>query len=773
MKNKFKTSLILTIFFFLFSTAYSLELNIQAQNITVDKNKNLTSLSGSVKASDDKNNILTSDKAIYKKENGVFQSLGETSVTTSEGYELIGKNIYFDNKKKIIWSNEKSILKDLSNNKITMNKFEYSTEKNFFKSVDEVKVIDQNKNEYIFSQIYIDEKKREIIGTDIKAFFNDDSLKSNPKNKPRYFANTIYIDNNQSTFEKGIFTVCDYRENDKCPPWSIQAGKINHNSSKKTVYYDNAILKIYDVPIFYFPKLSHPDPTVKRRSGFLIPYLTDSKNLGLGVRTPYFLALSKDKDITFSPSLYASENPLLNAEYRQIFSDSSLKIDAGYTDGYKNTTVKKKAGSKSHVFAKFIKSFKDSIKKNKKLIVQLQRTNNQKYLKLYKLKSDLVDYETNKLENFLDYTVEDDKSFFGLRATVYESLIDTSKDKFEYIAPDIIYDKNLFVSEDYGILDYRLNLKYHNYDTNKESSFFVNDFDWKSNNNYLFNNVESYFKTKVRNINYVSNNVENLKNNEDNFEIMAALGYYGELKLQNKNNKINQFLTPKFLVRYSPGSMRKSEDNNKLSYLDVFSLDRLSGGYNLETGFSTSIGFEYELKSKETEFDLNIGQVINEKENRNKGSKSSLDQRFSDIVGESNLKMNQNVELKYNFSLDQNYQVFNYNELGVKFDYDPIKINFSFIQEQNHIGNQEYIVSGFEVKAGERAKFSFENKRNLLTDASEFYDLSYEYINDCLRAGLVYRREFYDDSELEPENSLMFKITIVPFGDISSPSFNR
>ena len=177
-------------------------------------------------------NILTSDKAIYKKENGVFQSLGETSVTTSEGYELIGKNIYFDNKKKIIWSNEKSILKDLSNNKITMNKFEYSTEKNFFKSVDEVKVIDQNKNEYIFSQIYIDEKKREIIGTDIKAFFNDDSLKSNPKNKPRYFANTIYIDNNQSTFEKGIFTVCDYRENDKCPPWSIQAGKINHNFKK-------------------------------------------------------------------------------------------------------------------------------------------------------------------------------------------------------------------------------------------------------------------------------------------------------------------------------------------------------------------------------------------------------------------------------------------------------------------------------------------------------------------------------------------------------------
>ena len=67
---------------------------------------------------------------------------------------------------------------------------------------------------------------------------------------------------------------------------------------------------------------------------------------------------------------------------------------------------------------------------------------------------------------------------------------------------------------------------------------------------------------------------------------------------------------------------------------------------------------------------------------------------------------------------------------------------------------------------------SFKTKRNLVTNSSEFYNLSYEYINDCLRAGLVYRREFYKDSELEPEDSLMFKITLVPFGNLNSPSFD-
>ena len=72
----------------------------------------------------------------------------------------------------------------------------------------------------------------------------------------------------------------------------------------------------------------------------------------------------------------------------------------------------------------------------------------------------------------------------------------------------------------------------------------------------------------------------------------------------------------------------------------------------------------------------------------------------------------------------------------------------------------------------ENTRLSFETKKDLITNSSEFYNLSYEYTNDCLRAGLVYRREFYKDSEVEPEDCLMFKITLIPFGDINSPSFN-
>jgi LPS-assembly protein len=78
-----------------------------------------------------------------------------------------------------------------------------------------------------------------------------------------------------------------------------------------------------------------------------------------------------------------------------------------------------------------------------------------------------------------------------------------------------------------------------------------------------------------------------------------------------------------------------------------------------------------------------------------------------------------------------------------------------------------------QLTKGTNGLFGFEMKRNIITDSSEYYNLSYEYLNDCLRAGLVYRREFYNDSEIEAENSLMFKITLTPFGDVRSPSFNR
>ena len=76
-----------------------------------------------------------------------------------------------------------------------------------------------------------------------------------------------------------------------------------HDNIKKTIYYDNALIKVYDIPIFFLPKLSHPDPSVKRRSGFLPPSF-DTKNLGSGISLPYFWAIGKDRDMTIRNNIF-------------------------------------------------------------------------------------------------------------------------------------------------------------------------------------------------------------------------------------------------------------------------------------------------------------------------------------------------------------------------------------------------------------------------------------------------------------------------------------
>ena len=771
MKNKFIISILFLIFF---QKSFAENLNIQSKEIFIDKKTKTTVFKNEVVAIDDKKNIFKGDYAEYKKDLKLLKSIGETSIETSKGYFLTGSNITFDNLNNLIKSKDPAVLKDLENNNIYLDQFEYSTEKNFFRSKGKIKVIDSKNNTYNFSQVFIDEKNKEILGTDIKSFLNDDSFKINPQNKPRVFANTVKIKDQQTQFTKSVFTLCDYRKEDKCPPWSLQAKQMTHDKIKKTIYYDNAVIKVYDFPIFYVPKLSHPDPTVDRRSGFLPPVFTDGKNLGPSIQLPYFWALDTDKDFTFTNRLFASEHPLFLGEYRQALAGANLILDFGYTGGYKKGTETKKEGDKSHLFSKFVKNFKGKGNSENNLELSVQNTSHDKYMKLYKIKSNLVDYEEDTLENSLNYTHENENLFLGFQASAFETLKENYNDKYEYILPDMVVSRNLFSDNKYGNLDFQSNLKIHNYDTNKFEKFLINDLDWKFRNFSLPSGVQGSFLGKLKNVNYETKNVSNYKNDLTN-ELFGAIGYLSEINLlKSTENNSSHALTPKMLLRYAPGHMRKENSNSRLNHLNVFTLDRMNTYDNFENGASATIGFEYEIKNVGSEFDFTLAQILNDKENKNMPSSSSLDEKLSDLVGRTKYTfLNDKTDITYDFAIDQNYKDLNYSSIGSEFNFNPIKFNISYLQEKKHIGDQEYFTTNLEYASGKNSLFAFETKRNLVTNSSEFYNLSYEYLNDCLRAGIVYRREFYNDSELEPENSLMFKVTLTPFGDIQSPSFDR
>ena len=131
-----------------------------------------------------------------------------------------------------------------------------------------MKLEDRNNNLLKLSSAYINTKTNNLFGKDV--FLELKNNKPNVNNEPRLKGNSVRNDENFTDITKGVFTTC--KRTEKCPAWQLSAKKLQHDKKKRTINYSDAILKIYDVPVIYFPKFSHPDPTVNRQSGFFSPF---------------------------------------------------------------------------------------------------------------------------------------------------------------------------------------------------------------------------------------------------------------------------------------------------------------------------------------------------------------------------------------------------------------------------------------------------------------------------------------------------------------------
>lgn len=133
-----------------------------------------------------------------------------------------------------------------------------------------------------------------------------------------------------TTFHNGVYTACEPCEDkpDKAPTWRVKARKIIWNGEKKTVRFENANFEFFGFPLAYLPAFEIADPTVKRKSGFLIPSIAFNNELGVGVKVPYYFALSPTYDLTVTGSGYTKQGFLGEAEWRQRFNNGqyTLKI---------------------------------------------------------------------------------------------------------------------------------------------------------------------------------------------------------------------------------------------------------------------------------------------------------------------------------------------------------------------------------------------------------------------------------------------------------------
>jgi LPS-assembly protein len=135
---------------------------------------------------------------------------------------------------------------------------------------------------------------------------------------------------NYTVFENGVYTACaPCKDDPKKPPlWQVKGMRIIHDQIDKMLYFENAQLEFFGVPLAYIPYFSAPDPTVKRKTGFLMPAYTTNSTYGFGIETPFYWAIAPDYDATINPRFMTEQGVLFQGEFRQRLMDGSYQIRA-------------------------------------------------------------------------------------------------------------------------------------------------------------------------------------------------------------------------------------------------------------------------------------------------------------------------------------------------------------------------------------------------------------------------------------------------------------
>ncbi|NHB77314.1 LPS-assembly protein LptD [Rhodobacter calidifons] len=124
---------------------------------------------------------------------------------------------------------------------------------------------------------------------------------------------------------------CKVCEGDPTPLWEIRARRVVHDEEARQIYFDRAQFRLAGVPVFYIPRLRMPDPTLKRATGFLMPGIRTTSDLGTGIRLPYFIVIGKSADLTLTPYLTARQSQTLGLRYRQAFATGLIEATGSVT----------------------------------------------------------------------------------------------------------------------------------------------------------------------------------------------------------------------------------------------------------------------------------------------------------------------------------------------------------------------------------------------------------------------------------------------------------
>ncbi len=750
-------------------------LTISANSFEYDKIKNILNASGNVIIEDDlKSYKIFSEDIIYKKNEETIFAKGVASAKIKSRYNLETQDMLFSKNQNVIYSNYQTTIRDVQTKTLfNLKKFNMDIKDEVLKGEKVLVVSNYNlpqNDKLFFENSMFDLKNSNFVAKDIEIQLKKNTF-DNMDNDPRLKGVSLSKKNDITVINKGIFTSC--KKDDDCPPWALSAKKITHDKNKKMIIYDDALLKIYNVPILYFPKFFHPDPTVKRQSGLLQPQLNNSNILGSSVSIPYYHVIADNKDLTIRPSIFDKDVKMFQNEYRQINQNSSFIMDFAYIDNYKSSLSNKK-NSISHLFAQYDMDLALDNFTNSSFFLSIQKVTNDTYLKIFDgnlFKNKLIPDNYDVLNSEAKIILNKDSYDFTAGFQSFENLQLKSSDRYQYILPYYSFDRQFFTEFDKGFFNFTSSGSNDLNNTNNLKTRVINDFNFQSLDLMTDYGFKNNYNIYVKNLNTTAKNDIQYKSSPQ-VELMSILELNSSLPMINENKNNVNYLTPKISFRYNPSDMKNYSDaDRKVSVNNIFEINRLGIDDSLEEGKSLTMGIDFKkvnIVNINKFFEAKLATVYRENDENFIPSSSGIDKKNSNFFGSISNNFSEFINVGYDFIIDNDFNTLQYNSLNTTLNFKNFTTEFNFIEENGEFGDANTLENNTKLKFNDDNYLTFKTRRNRKINLTEYYDLIYEYKNDCLVAGIEYNKTYYEDRDIKPSENLLFTITLSPL-----TSFNQ
>ena len=621
-------------------------------------------------------------------------------------------------------------------------------------------IIDTNNGTTIeTSEITLTNKFRDILALTLFSKFKDNS---------KLKAIKLSKNEDRSIFFKGEYTPCncDFKNGEK-PIWQLNSSKVTYDKLKKMIYFKNVVLKIMDYPLFYFPYLSTPDPSVRRKSGFLTPSIGYSNRNGLETTIPYYLTTDDESwDSTFTNHFKGKNGYInqLNVRKKYLSSYLETNIYQGQVDTHKE--------DKDKVFAGNL-NFKGELESNWKINASGKYTDQDTFMRRYNF-----DNSTN-YKNFIKANKITNNSFSEIEWYKYTNLKVDSK----------INQPNLQPSLTHKIL---LN------DMNVSSEISLNAHEIKDDEGYdiqrwsgsgiLEQRVDNKFADLILSAEtgldlYAIKERPSSDINDNKYLERFSLG----ISILSKKDfifdigKNDLLMTPKVQIVSMHSTNRKNDVPNRdssdfrIDHANLFLINQYQGRDNIQTNQRINFGINNDLNTEIGSFSFFFGQS-QKIGGTNQNIIDTNSNRQSDFITEVDWINSKELNLSYNSLFDHHDLKTNYTSLEIFGEYLNFSYNITHRSLNKNLTNDNSNREEIQFSIGKKIdnwKISYTNKYDLNDNESDLIEEEFliDYVGgymfqDCLSVRLSYKnKDGSPDRDILPENSIFLTLSLKNLGD--------